>query len=599
MGKFNLSQETQKSDITEKDLTYEYELSENVVEDLVEYSRSCIVKNEQQFVLTMLGYVSGFMDSPKDFVSGVLIGTAGSGKSHLQNKVEALFPDSYLYKATTGSDTSIIYDDTWEDAYLASLDELNKPSDKVIEILKSLHGGEDEEFRYKVTGDGRGADRDVDEIVRSAIPYWFLYAQYEPDFEMWDRLLKVPVHESRDKNRGVARTQWDHTMIEFGDSEYEYMFDFDDGKKAIIDHIRHIPKNSAVKIPAGEEEFGWDAFEHAEAIFDIERSETNRVSGMVANLVRASCLLNHPNRETITKKVDGETKEMYVAEKQDLANILKCRDVLLATTHELDRKKKALCLAIQETSGAENMASIKDIQNHLRKTNASFVKRHQIEQMLDALIQNYLVEKHERAGQNGAHLYQFNGWQSLGKLDITEEFVRVFEDCVDPFSGESFIDAAKEQNQQLRPSMEEFMSEASVSTNSSDSSDGQATLTGEDSSIELTKLQEAVRERLYETLNGVRVDGLEERDPSLEEMLGVSELGEEPEGVDYEGTLFDINNTVWLHESGVEERSDIEERIEKTLRQLATKGVFETDVVKMKAGTPAVMQVSVMAEEDL
>jgi len=150
MGKFNLSQETQKSDITEKDLTYEYELSENVVEDLVEYSRSCIVKNEQQFVLTMLGYVSGFMDSPKDFVSGVLIGTAGSGKSHLQNKVEALFPDSYLYKATTGSDTSIIYDDTWEDAYLASLDELNKPSDKVIEILKSLHGGEDEEFRTKL-----------------------------------------------------------------------------------------------------------------------------------------------------------------------------------------------------------------------------------------------------------------------------------------------------------------------------------------------------------------------------------------------------------------------------------------------------------------
>jgi hypothetical protein len=40
----------------------------------------------------------------------------------------------------------------------------------------------------------------------------------EPDFEMWDRLVKVPVHESKPKNEGVLRTQWDHQFISFDGS---------------------------------------------------------------------------------------------------------------------------------------------------------------------------------------------------------------------------------------------------------------------------------------------------------------------------------------------------------------------------------------------
>jgi hypothetical protein len=234
----------------------DYQLSDNVVEDLVRYTRSKTVKNEEQFVLTALSHISGFMESPRHYVSYVLIGTAGSGKSHLQNTVEDLFPDSYLYQATSGTDKSIIYDDGWEDAYFASLDELQKPSDELIEILKSLHGGEDEEFRYKITGDGQGADRQVDEIVREAVPFGFLYAQYEPDFELWDRLIKIPVHESKEKNDGVAATQWDHSMVSFGDDNKEYMKDFADGEEALRQHIMDLPKDARVKIPAGEDEFG-------------------------------------------------------------------------------------------------------------------------------------------------------------------------------------------------------------------------------------------------------------------------------------------------------------------------------------------------------
>lgn len=39
---------------------YEYELSANVVEDLITYSRSCMVHNEEQLMLTALGYTMGY-----------------------------------------------------------------------------------------------------------------------------------------------------------------------------------------------------------------------------------------------------------------------------------------------------------------------------------------------------------------------------------------------------------------------------------------------------------------------------------------------------------------------------------------------------------
>jgi len=598
-SKFNLSDAdggTEKSE-----LTYSYTLSDNVVTDLVEYTRSETVQNEEQFVLTMLSYGSGFMSNPKHFASYVLIGTAGSGKSHLKNTAEALLPDEYLYQATTGSEKSLIYDDSWEDAYFAALDELQKPSDEIIEILKSLHGGEDEEFRYKVTGGGEGADRDVDEIVRSAIPYGFLYAQYEPDFELWDRLLKIPVHESGPKNEGVARMQWDHSMISFGDSDTEYIYDFEDGRKAIKDHIRHIPKESWVKIPAGEDEYGWDAFEHAKPIFDIARSETNRVASQIANLVRSSALMNHKNRDTRMMDVDGSgPREVVIAEPQDVANVLSCRDVLLATTHQLDRKRKAICLAIQQEGGSQQAASVQDIQSYLKKTDASFVKRGQVEAMLSDLEDNYLVEKLEGAGESGRHLYQFQSWQSLGKFEINDEFKETFANCHNPFNGESFIETARRINDDLTPKASDFMNDDPVSVNTdSGSSGGQATLMGDEPSsavaVDLEPYEKEVYKALKHTLDGETITDLDEHDPSPREMCGVVEMGEDDETADIEGTVFDPDAGVWDYgpDEWVTTPAEADTQVSQAIRNLTNEGVFRTSVTKRRGNKPLEMEVTV------
>lgn len=584
--------------VSERELQYDYELHDNVLIDLIKYSRSSVVKNEEQVVLTFLGYMTGFMEAPSHYVSGVLTGTAGSGKSHAKNQVDKVFPDEYLYEATQGSEKSLIYDETWEDAYIAALDELQKIPEETIEILKSLHGGEDEEFRYKVTGSGEGADRTTDEIVRSAMPFWFLYAQNEPDFEMWDRLLKIPIHESKEKNEAVSATQWDHTMIAFGDSENDYMFDFSDGRDALTDHIREMPKNAWVKIPAGEEEFGWDAHEHAKHIFDMKRSETNRVSGMIANLVRPSTLINYKNRQKKQMHIPNEgTKTVYIAEPQDVYNIFAARDVLLATTHELDRKKKALCLSIQEAGGMDSKATIQDMQEELQQTNASFVKRHQIEQMLEDLIQNYLVEKHERTGE--ANLYEFKGWHALGSFEITEEFKRVFGDCIDPFTGENAVESARRINREIEPTLSDFQSESDVSSNSDG---GQSTLSGTtDREITLDTEEEYVRQHLYRTLDGVTVNNLTEREPSLYQMLGIVPLDEEhDDDIDIEGTIFDPNHELWAGKRYAEDKREVEHRVHDLIKRLnEEKGVFKTEVKKKVGGRPDSMKCTVLSEDQL
>jgi DNA-binding PadR family transcriptional regulator len=608
-GKFNIGDTANSGSVSRQDLDYDYDLSDNVVDDLIRYTRSRTVKNERQFVLTLLGYISGHMESPKHYVSGVLIGTAGSGKSHVQNTVAELVPDGIMYEATTGSEKSIIYDDTWNQSLIANLDELQKPSDDIIEILKSVHGGEDEEFVYKITSGGEGADRTTDEIVKKAIPYWFLYAQYEPDFEMWDRLIKIPIHESSEKNEGVARTHWGHSSINFGDSDKSYMYDFDDGTNALKDHIRELPRDVYVKIPAGEEEFGGHSFFDAvKDIFDIDRSETNRVSKMVANLVRASALLNHESREKrkIMVKNDG-FKEAIIASPQDLANVMACRDVLMATTHQIDRKRRAICLAIEEVGGTQNAAPIKhpddrdgqprSIMGYLRETNSSFVKKSQIIQMLSDLEDNGLIEKLEGAGENGRNLYKFTSWQNLGKFEINEEFKELFDGVDDPFEAEGFIETARRINGELTPAASDFMQTEEVSSGGNSEDAGQATLAKSDEAveIELAPYEELIRSMLQDTLDGETLRNLDQHDPSPRELIGLVDMGDDPDELDTEGTILEPGHEVWAHgpKEWVQSVSDAEQQIEKALRTLSVEGIFKTSTMKSRGGKPVEMRVTV------
>jgi DNA-binding PadR family transcriptional regulator len=331
---------------------------------------------------------------------------------------------------------------------------------------------------------------------------------------------------------------------------------------------------------------------------------------MVANLVRASALLNHKNREKrrISVKNKG-TKEAIIAEPQDLANVMACRDVLMATTHQLDRKRRAICLAIEEVGGTQNAAPIKhpddrdgqprSIMGYLRETNSSFVKKSQIVQMLSDLEDNGMIEKLEGAGDNGRNLYKFTSWQNLGKFEISEEFKNLFHDTVDPFEQTDFIDTARRINNELSPKASDFMTSDTVeSGGDSPSNEGQATLT-EDSKdsfdIDLAPYEEAVYDKLKENLDGEKLTNLDEHDPSPRELLGLVEIGEPDDTLDVEGTIIDPDHGVWSHgpEEWVKSTQDAEQNIEKALRTLTKEGIFKTSTTKSQAGQPVEMRVTV------
>ena len=329
---------------------------------------------------------------------------------------------------------------------------------------------------------------------------------------------------------------------------------------------------------------------------------------MVANLVRASALLNHKHRDKRKIKVKNKgVKEAIIAQPQDLANVMACRDVLMATTHQLDRKRRAICLAINEVGGSQKAAPIKhpddkdsapkSIMGYLRATNSSFVKKSQIVQMLGDLEENGLIEKMEGSGDNGRNLYKFTSWQNLGKFEIDDGFETLFSGTEDPFTGDDFIETARRINNELTPKASDFMTSSEV-TSGGDSGEAQATLTGgaaEQEEVSLSEAEHHVYEALKGTVDGVTIDGLDEHDPTPAELIGVVPLGEPDDESAIDGTLLDPEHIAWSYgpDEWVETRQDAEREVEKILRTLTQEGVFKTSTTKARGGQPLAMEVTV------
>jgi len=604
----------------------DYTLSENVGYDLVKYVRSNTVRNEQQFLLVALGYLSGYFTNNDYYVSGVIIGTSSSGKTHLQNQVEDLFRAEHMYQATMGTDKSLIYDGQWDEAYLASLDELNKPSDTLIEFLKSVHS-DDDEFVYKLTPDSadKRENEEVQTIERTAKPYWFLYAQTDSDFEMWNRLMKVPVHESRSKNEAVGALSHDHYYIQIGDEETEYGFDFDAGTKALQSHIASIPRNieegnipGRVFIPNGDPEafdrsgpecdrdggFEWDSYEVLGPIYNHGRSESNRVYDMVTNLVRASALLNYKNRDKVYLDVPNHVAGEYIiAEPQDIANVLACRESLLASTHELDDKKRKICAAIQNNTGQMNEADMGTIVDGLQETDMSMLSRTELRKNLEKLHENYLIEIHRNAAEDGnGDTYQFHGWGELGFADVYQ-YEDMFGDCFDPVSGDNFLVSHENQRKKLEDSGQDLTKGAEMEVSSN--TGGQQTLAGGSTNrVDLKPHEEEVRRYVKDALDGTRVNNLD--DVPVEGLLGLTDPTDPDRGsVDINGTPLDPTNGCWYQpnkmDDWVEDAQDARREVKKAVRNLIEERVIIYDDVHEvnQSNEPVDVTFAVLGEQDL
>jgi len=608
----------------------EYQLSDNIAVDLVKYVRSNTIRNEQQFLLLSLAYGSGLFADTNDYVSSVTIGTSSSGKTHLKDKVDDIYGLLDVMDASTGTEKALIHDDDWDECDVVSMGELQQPPEEMIEFMKRAHGG-DEEVVIRQTRGNPQSGFETDKIVKKSKSYHFTFAQFEADFEFWNRLLKIPVHESESKNKAVGRMVAGHSNIQIEGEDVEYGYPFPDGTAAIREHMlrvkQHAPKRAV--LPTNDEGEEWGVWSIMKPVFNHSRTEVNRIYSMVFNLVKTSAMLNYQHRERQQVEVtgsDGEVsmEEAVVVAPQDVANLVRCLQALRATTHEIDRKKRAIVEGIREKSGPDNaIEGTGPIREFLKESDAPEVKASELEVILEDLEDNFLVEINEDAGEGGKNVYRAFEWDQLGRPNI-DEHASLFESCTDPLTGDPFLDAWSDQRSAIEATAAELLGSAeradqsgTASVSSGGLSSGSVSTT-EDGDASLGTWDESedddlytvepwvadIHERIYPVLDGNRIEDM--NDVPVEAFLGLVSLSDpDLTGVSPSGTMLDGSHDVWDRpgkaDSWVSSKSDARKQIKFAVGTLIDEEIIsfaevhDTD----KTGSPVDVTLSLVSPDDV
>lgn len=578
-----------------------YDLHDNVAVDIIEYSRGVTIRNEEQFLLLMWSYLSGLMDDTHDYNNSVCIGTSSSGKTHLKDKADTLCDKLDVMDASTGTDKSLIHDDEWDTADIISMGELQQPNEEMLEFMKRADGGDEEVVIRQTRGNPQEGFETVP-IRKPAKCYHFTYAQFDADFEFWNRLLKIPVHESESKNRAVGRLEAGHENITIGDEDVEYGYPVEDVKAALQNHMLAVKQNAPkrVDLPNNQDEHDWGCWEVLEPIFNHGRSEVNRVYKMVFNLVKASTLMNFKHRDRTTVTEDGDDYEALVAEPQDVANVVRCLRVLRATTHEIDRKKRAIVEGIRAKSGPDDaIEGLGPIREFLKESDAAEVKQGEMENILEDLQENFLIHIIEDAGEGGRDVYRAYNWDKLGR-PMVDENAELFEDAVDPIDNEPFLDSWQDLRENLETTAQDLLKSATiddddrVGSSASSSSNGDSGGSGgglasygggvqdDDDDIELNPWTETILDEIKPVIDGSRIENLEAVPP--ESFLGLTGFSNpDLSAVDHDGTMLDPDHEIWEQDekpdSWIESETQARNAVEMAIDELIEKSVIDFEEI--------------------
>lgn len=612
----------------------DYDIADNFAENLVDVIRSDMVGNEGQYLSLNAAYASGLSRRPEEYLQMIVRGKSGEGKTELKQNVDSIYPKHWLLRTGSTSDMGLVdSDDIWDGVYVGAFAEFQQMQGKMLEMVKSSAGDDADEdgvgFSHTRNTSQQDGD-DTEEIEKQAMPTVFLFADEnnsEIPKELQTRQMVVRVESDEEINRAVAKTKFDHTEVEVGNRDYEYNFNFEEGKQAVRNHISNIPKpldplweedpknySYPVVIPHDEgvewpvndhpdiDHAGWNIFKVVDDILSYKKTQSKRGAQAIANHIRAHTRLNYHNRETMD--INGVTH--YVAEPQDVANVLSYRDLLLAVTHDMNEQKLAIIEALtDETHGvgapgpngglqATHMDIRKYIDEHsdITTPSKSQLTNSNDNGVLDQMEEDYLIEVHEGDGPNGAHMYEFLGGNTFGHPNL-DVYADLFAHATDPIRDQPIGDTVGEFKEQLSvKASEELMAEDPMEslTNSDDSegdSDGQATLTKSEGpmGVEWDEVDKAVHERLQKTLDDARATPEDVESIDLQHMIGVSPVeyytdetgftyvrAERPrDSEDNQGTIMDSSHSLW----GDKSDSQVESRIENTVARFRDADVFD------------------------
>jgi len=620
----------------------DYDISDNFAENLVDVIRSDMVGNEGQFLSLNAAYASGLSRVPEEYLQMIVRGKSGEGKTELKQNVDSIYPNHWLLRTGSTSDMGLVdSDDLWDGVYVGAFAEFQQMQGKMLEMVKSSAGDDADEdgvgFSHTRNVDDGDGGREADEIEKQAMPTVFLFADEnnaEIPKELETRQMVVRVESDEEINRAVAKTKFDHNEVEVGDRDYEYNYNFEEGKQAVRNHIANIPKpldplwsedpknySYPVVIPHDEDiqwpvsdhpdvdQYGWDIFKVVEDILSYKKTQSKRGAQAIANHIRAHTRLNYHNRETM--EINGVTH--FVAEPQDVANVLAYRDLLLAVTHDINEQKLAVIDALtDEVNGVGAtgpngglQATHMDIRKYIDEySDITTPSKSQLTNandngVLDAMEEDYLIEVHEGDGPNGAHMFEFLGGNTFGHPNM-DVYADLFEHCTDPIRDQPITQTVDDFKAQLSvKTSEDLMAEDpteslvgggnddSGSESTGDSlSDYGAGDGGDD--VQWDEVDTAVHERLQETLDDNRATPEDVDSLDLSHMVGASPVdyysddrglryvraARPRDDTDRAGTILDSSHDLW----GDKSDGQVESRIENTVARLREEEVFEVHV---------------------
>ncbi len=487
------------AEVKDSDDAMSIDLSDNVVEDVIEYVRGQIVGHEEEALLMYLGTLSGYGYHDSFHINTIGQGPPGSGKSLTKNTINDLLPSQDTYTKTDASSNAILDSREWDLSLVAVLDEYDKIDRNIIEVLKSSN---DEDGGY--SKDRNVEDQDAAggyspvEVGADAIPWVVLYAPSSKkggiNDELADRALKLYFSNDKHTRRGIGRKEFGHDDIQIQTDEYEYDYIYDTHKlgAALRQHIRQFAVEGIMEETEDGEEYlasrsgdtlvwvpPW-VWYTVEPIFNIDEDYTNRVYGIVNNLIKASALLNHENRNRKITDVyvdpdseEQEEREAVVVAPQDVANVLSCLPSLLSTTHQLTPLKRHILDAVDETEPMTDSdgTTVTKVQEYLEENDIPHPTRQTLKGRMDELAEEYYLIRHDsvagpkgqadsyaKASQGALQTPRVNSLQSHADRDdvelASEACVEIdpadpFDRCHDPIRDQDFVETVTQFDAQF------------------------------------------------------------------------------------------------------------------------------------------------------
>ena len=338
----------------------------------------------------------------------------------------------------------------------------------------------------------------------------------------------------------------------------------------MLEFKRNAPKRAV--LPNGSDNFDWSVWSIIEPIFKHSRSESNRVYDMVANLIKASAMVNFHSRDTVSWDVrteDGVEKvEGVVATAQDVANVVRCLDVLRATTHEIDQRKRAVVDAINVKGDSGAVEGLDPIISYLEESDASQVNLPELENIIDDLEANYLISV-------DGDQYTANNWDALGEPRI-DEYARFFTDCEDPLSGDPFLDWWDSRRDENETRGSDLFSDPELeSTGTSVGSDAGVKDSTVDFDVDAEPWVAEVLGQIQTTLDGVRVPDMSEL--TVEGFIGLTGPDSSAlTSVSTSGSMLDPDHEVWdvdnKADTWVTTETDARRHIQQAIQELMELG---------------------------